>query len=658
MPTEEASFEKKPVVCTTGDAACDDLDLRLSRSWLRVAIAAVFAGQGMVLSLALNMTPPEFGSLAYWVLHGGLVLSSVAVMAFLGGPLFVSTLAMLRARQLSIEGLFTLSLFGAFLGSLVSSLTGKGAVFYEIVSIVIAIHTVGRMLSERSQSKLRLESEQVRERFDQAEVEVDGDWAAMPVSEVTPGSRVRIQPGCPFTLDGVVLSGVGYVRETALTGEPLPVVRRVGDLVRAGTWSEDGMFEVEARSELGTRELDQILSTVESSGGQPSELQTQANQLIQGFLPLVAGVSIATAIYWSFTGTWIDAALNSMAVLLVACPCALGLATPVAIWQGLFLLARMGVVSRDGALIDALAQSKRFFFDKTGTLSESALRVTEIAVADSWQEQREELLAAVHSIESQVSHPVARALVAATDGHADFTELTLIPGRGVAAQTALGRMRIGEASLLPEVDASFLKAILKEKGGKLVYVFVDELLALVFVARERVREGVPSVWAELDELGIGAAVLTGDPNPELELPEEVLLEAGLSAAEKEQIVRSSMGSGETPVFVGDGINDTAAMACAAASVAMGSGTGLARSATSGQLSDDRIEVLPDAVRLARAIHRRLRGNLVYAAAYNVVGMGLAAAGLLHPVAAALIMLVSSVWVTARALRIKPLYKSN
>lgn len=658
MPTEEASFTKQPVVCSTADVACDDLDLRLSRSWLRVAIAAVFAGQGMVLSLALNMTPPEFGSLAYWVLHGGLIVSSLAVMGFLGGPLFSSTYGMLVARRLSIEGLFTLSLVGAFIGSLISSITGQGAVFYEIVSIVIAIYTIGRMLSERSQAKLRLESEQLRERFDSAEVLIDDQWVRLPVSEVVVGARVRVGPGAPFTLDGRVVAGVGFIRETALTGEPFPVVRRSGDFVRAGTWSEDALFEVEVEAELGARELDQILATVESGGGRPSELQTQANQLIQGFLPMVAGVSVATAIYWSFIGTWIEAVLNSMAVLLVACPCALGLATPVAIWQGLFLLAKKGLVSRDGALIDALARSKVFFFDKTGTLSESSMRVTESVIATEWQAQRQELLAAVHVIESQISHPVARALVAATEGDCDVSDFRLIAGQGVAAQTSLGLVQIGEPSLAPQVDISAMSAALKESGGKQVFVFVDQEPVAVFVVRERIREAVPSVWADLKALGLRAEVLTGDPQPEFVLPSDVTIRAGLSASEKEAIVRAACESEETPIFIGDGINDTAAMSVASASVAMGSGSQLARSATSGQLRDDRLDVLPDAVRLARRIRLRLRGNLIYAAIYNVLGMGLAAAGLLHPILAALIMLISSFWVTARALRIDPLYKSN
>ena len=659
MPEPEPASSNPAVVCTTDDQACDDLDVKLSKSWLRIAIAAVFAGQGMMLSLALSMTPPEFGTTAYWVLHGGLIFSALIVIVFLGGPLFGSTFGMIRSKRLSIEGLFTLSLLGAFVGSLVSTFTGAGAVFYEVVSIVIAIYTLGRMLSERSQAKLQMESDRVRERYDTARVCVDGQWVDMPVAEVTLRSLVRIDPGEPFSVDGLVVSGVGYVKETALTGEPLPVVRHVGDVVRAGTWSEDGSFEVEVTATVGSRELDGILQTVEDASGRPSELQNQANELIQGFLPLVAGVSIATAIYWSFMGTWIDAVLNSMAVLLVACPCALGLATPVAIWQGLFQLSRFGLVSRDGALIDVLAQTRQLFFDKTGTLSESTMRVTECLVMPEWEERRAELLAAVGAVEGQLKHPIARALgefIAVEMTDVVVSELQLVAGQGVRAQVYLLSaevdLRIGEPDLCVDCNVNEAHERLKEQGGKRVFVFVDETLAAVFVLRERLREGVPTIWQGLATHGIQAAVLTGDPNPEIELPHGVTLQSGLSAAEKSEIVTQSNEAGEYPILIGDGINDAGAMASAAASIAMGSGTGLTRTTASGQLISDRLEALIEAIELARLIRKRLRGNLIYAAAYNLLGMGLAAAGLLHPVVAALIMLISSAWVTARALQIR------
>lgn len=648
------------IVCRFEDD-CDDLDLKLSQAWLRIGVAAFFAGQGMVFSLALNMTPPPFGSMAYWILHGGLSASAVLVMAVLGGPLFASTFGMLRRRRLSIEGLFTLSLLGAFVGSVVGSLTGKGGVYYEIVAIVIAIYTFGRMLGERSQAKLRLESARLRERFDTAVVaEAAGHFTARPVGDVSVGARVQVEPGAAFTLDGVVRSGVGYVQETALTGEPLPVVRRPGERVRAGTWAVDSRFEYEVTQAAGARELDQILGAIEAVDGQSSELQTQANELIQIFLPIVVGVSALTAIAWGIFGTWMDAVLHSMAVLLVACPCALGLATPVAISQGLYRLARLGLVSRDGALIDALARTRRVFFDKTGTLSESSLRVTELWVDAASPVERAVLLGAVHGAESGQSHPVARALTQhlESDGIAtgpNLEALHVLAGQGLAftlvADGSRYDIKVGEGSLAESAAAvESVEARLHERKGRRVFVIVDSQVVACFVLQERLRVGVPGIWEQLDRLGVKAHILTGDPSPELTLPDTVRLEPGLSSSEKLSRVRAALQGDEHPLFVGDGINDTEAMTLASGSIAMHSGTALARSVAMGQLTGDRVEGIPEAIILARDIRQRLRGNLKYAACYNALGMALAAAGILHPIMAALIMLVSSFWVTTRALR--------
>ncbi len=708
----QLSSESPAIVCRGADD-CDDLDLKLSRAWLRIAIAGVFAGQGMMFSLALNMTPPPYGSLPYIILHGGLILSSLVVMGFLGTPLFASTWAMLRLRRISIEGLFTLSLVGAFVGSVVGSVTGQGDVFYEVVAIVIAIYTFGRMLGERSQTKLKLESARLRERFDRAVVsDEEGDWHERSIAELTVGTRVRVDPGAAFSVDGVILEGVGYVEETALTGEPLPVVRRPGDRVRAGTWSVDSRFVVEVEQSLGERELDLILQAVERADGRPSELQTQANDLIRVFLPVVVAVSAATALFWALMGGWVDAVLNSMAVLLVACPCALGLATPVAISQGLFRLAQLGLVSRDGALIDALAQARKVFFDKTGTLSESMLRVTELWVSNTLPIPRAYFLACMLEAEGALSHPVARALSQYLKANGDaagaaslrgknlrsdampivpkigeaigngILDLRLIPGLGLEFQIrdvdaagaaslrgdvrsdampiawkvergegATHTIRVGEASL--SGSAAAIEGVveqLHEKQGKRVFVWIDGQVVACFVLQEQLREGVDAVWRRLSDLQVESRILTGDPLPQVQIPNSVVIEAGLSSEDKLRRVVDAQAAGLSPLFVGDGINDAAAMRGATGSIAMGSGAGLARSAAMGQLSVDRIEVIPQAISLARGIHRRLRGNLIYAAAYNLVGMLLAAGGILHPVMAAMIMLISSFWVTARALK--------
>ena len=660
MSSLSSASSSKPTGFCCAEDACDDLDLKHSRAWLRIAIAGVFAGQGMVFSLALNMTPPLFASMAYWILHGGLILSALAVMTFLGGPLFASTLAMFRGRRLSIEGLFTLSLLGAFVGSVVGSLTGLGSVYYEVVSIVIAIYTFGRMLGERSQAKMKLESARLWERFDRVTVQSkEGDWQECSLAEVSVGALVRVEPGGPFTVDGIIQSGVGYVQETALTGEPLPVVRRAGDRVRAGAWAVDSRFELLVEQGAGTRELDAILQTVEGADGRPSQAQTQANDLIRIFLPIVVVVSAATAIFWGLKGTWMDAVLNSMAVLLVACPCALGLATPVAISQGLFRLAQLGLVSRDGALIDALARTKRVFFDKTGTLSESDLRVTELWVDTDLPIKRNELLASVLAAESGLEHPVARALTKylKSEGIEDSCELQnlkVIAGQGIAydldAAEVRHRFQVGEASIAGSEQAiEEVVEGLHETKGRRVFVYLNDRVVACLVLGERLRVGVDQIWADFDRLEIRSHILTGDPLPELSLPPNVQIEPGLSSADKVKRVRESSGAGESPLFVGDGINDVAAMLQASGSIAMHSSAGLARSVAIGQLLDDRIEVIPQAVSLSRAIIKKLRGNLFYAFVYNLIGMTLAATGILHPVAAALIMLVSSFWVTARAL---------
>jgi heavy metal translocating P-type ATPase len=668
------------IVCRSVDD-CDDLDLKLSHAWLRIAVAGVFAGQGMVFSLALNMTPPAYGSMPYVILHGGLIFSSLVVIVFLGGPLFSSTWGMLRSRRLSIEGLFTVSLLGAFIGSVVGSVTGDGHVFYEVVAIVIAIYTFGRMLGERSQAKLKLESARLRERFDQAVVYCDAnEWQVRPITEVPVSARVRVEPGAAFTLDGVIQEGVGYVEETALTGEPLPVVKRPGDRVRAGTWAMDSRFEYEVKSPAGARELDVILNGVDAADGRPSELQTQANRLIRVFLPVVVVVSLATAIFWGLYATWVDAVLNSMAVLLVACPCALGLATPVAISQGLFRLAQLGLVSRDGALIDALARTRQIFFDKTGTLSESALRVSEFWMHPTQALGRANLHAALLAAESGLTHPVARALVnylkqdavvslaaaesreAATPVLNDISEdalerLRLIGGQGIEFRWKLGEsshlVQVGEASLCRSQDViESVEGQLYDSKGKRVFVLVDGSVAGCFVLQERLRDGVAEIWQSLEDLQIKAHVLTGDPNPELELPDHVEIESGMSSSDKVSRVGDSKANGEFPLFVGDGINDAVAMATASGSIAMHSGTGLAQSVAMAQLSGDRVELIPQAIELARGIHQCLRGNLIYAASYNVIGMTLAASGILHPVVAAMLMLVSSFFVTTRALRFR------
>lgn len=638
------------VLCRSPAASCSAVESMQGRIWFRIGIASVFAGQSMVLSLALNMTPPVYGTIAYWSLHGILAFSAFLVFLFLGRELITSTLSMIRLRRLSIEGLFMLSLLGAFFGSLVSSLTGTGAVFYEVVSVVVAIHTLGRLLSERSLLQLQAATKNLNEAYDTARVFQRDSWQFRPIDSIKVGERVLIEPGETISIDGKISKGMGYVNESALSGEPLPVVRRVGEKLRAGTRSLDGSFEITVEASAGERELDHILQMLETRVSRPSKRQTQADRLIQYFLPLVASISCFTFVYWLFAATWAEAVFNAMAVLLVACPCALGLATPVAVWHGLYQFSQMGLLSRDGALLDLLASSRRLFFDKTGTLSESSMQVTECRVSDKWQENRDLLMQAIFAIESKSKHPVANSLLHYLSGDIDVIpvqDLKHFPGKGIGGSVGGLQLRIGELSLLKSPDSKELPKV-HNNLGKQIYVYVGDEVAAIFVLQEILRAGVEETWALFDSLGIEVEVLTGDPDSQLEFPKSVPIQQDMSAEAKVKRVQASREAGELPLFVGDGINDSAAMAEASGSIAMGSGSELARSTAQATLLGDRLSSLPLLIKMSRSIQARLRSNLLYASVYNLIGMILASFGYLHPVVAALIMFISSAFVLSRA----------
>ncbi len=653
----------------------------IDRAWLRIGIGLAVAGQTMVFSLGLNLTPAEGAS--RWVVHGVLIALSVAVLVFLGRDLLGSAWRSLRGRRVTIDLLFLLTLLGALGASLVSTFTGVGAVFYEIVAILVVVHTAGKMLGARSRVAALRAADGLRADFARCRaLAPDGSETDKAVADLAPDDLVLVAPGGAVAVDGVIVDGRAYVRDTALTGEWAPSARGPGDAVLAGSYSIDGYLRV--RPSPGPRRLDRLLERVEQARLAPSRLQEQADRLMAWFLPVVVVVSLATFAGWWLAGPWEQALFNAMAVLLVACPCALGLATPVAVWGGLARLASLGVVARTGDFLDGLARVDTVCLDKTGTLSEERLRVTGWTyVSDDWAQRADWLRAAVGAAERDAAHPIARALVDAAAGlpPVTVTHRELIPGRGLIARvlTPAGiehTLHIGSPSLNPsspapqsichlisdkfsvsqstaEEEAKADCNLLSDKfsgvsGAKVTGVWVDGELAAVAVVGEVWRAGLDEAAAELAALGLRAEVLTGDPHPPDGLP--VPVSGGLSPEDKVARVKALAGEGRAVLFVGDGINDAAAMAEASVSVAMGGGSDLARASATAVFTGTDLRFLPEAVRLARAVVRGVRANLRFAAAYNAVGMALAAAGVLHPVVAALLMVGSSAFVSVRALR--------
>lgn len=641
------------------------------RDWVSLGIALVVAGQSMMWGLALNLTPPEFGSAAYKLLHGWLLLSALLVAALLGPALLQRSWAQLRRRKLTVEALFLLTAGGALAGSVLSSLTGVGDVYYEVVAIVLVIYSIGTIWGDVSRQKVLAAVRAVREGFDRARVVTCcGREEERAVAEVVPGQMVLVRPGEALAVDGEVLEGTGYFWETAITGEPGPALKGPGDAVFAGTYAADAQFRVRVTAGGEGRVLDRILATVEAARGEPSRWQEQADRLVGVFLPVVAGVAGATLAgwWWLGSGGWTVALFNSMAVLLVACPCALGLATPIAVWSGLWSLARLGLVARSGRFLDALARTKKVLIDKTGTLSEAELRVSGLEIFPASPVGRAELLQLVEALEKTAPHPAARALArfcaegsressaeVADGGGAVVRTVRLVPGQGIvgevrlAEEARLREVRVGEWDLLPEAARAAGQSWPENSPGKKVLaVAVDGLLAGRFILRETLQVEVTRLREELGALGVGLVVLTGDRTARVLDGSGVEVATGLSPEDKVALCRAAVARGEFPLGVGDGINDAAALAVCSGSLAVQEGAGLTRAAAQAVAPGAALAALPEAVRVARRITATLRGNLVFAAGYNLIGMGLAAAGALHPVVAALLMLGSSLTVSARA----------
>ena len=646
----------------------------VQRGWLRIGIGLAVAAQAMVFSLAVNITPAE--GAAYWVVHGGLIASAVAVLVFLGRDLIGEACAAARARRVSIDLLFLTTLLGALGGSLTSTFTGTGSVYYEVVAVLVVVHTLGKMAGARSRSAALRAADAVAEKYDRCVVLADdGREETRAVAGLRGGERVVVAPGGAICVDGVIAEGRSYVEEAALTGEWRPVSRGPGERVWAGTHAVDGRLVIAA--EAGERRLDGVLRAVAEARLAPSRLQAQADRLMEWWLPVVTGVAAATFFgWWLGAGAeWTRALFNAMAVLLVACPCAMGLATPVAVWGGLARLAKLGIVARSGDFLDALARVDTVCFDKTGTLSEERLTVLGWEIEPEWREREAELKAMVAAVERGVAHPVARALAETIGVTAPekcnqigytFPELRIVAGAGVEARVdGWGEVRVGERSFCGFQEAgsekcnqfgyTFPDDHAKEDGGKSIWVAVDGVVVARVRLGETWREGVEETVAGLRALGVEAEVLTGDSSAgEIgkcnQFGYTLPVRAGLTPGGKLERVRELGAEGGRVLFAGDGVNDAAAMGAASASLALRGGSELARAAAMAVCAGDDLRKLPEAVRVARRVRAGVRGNLRFAATYNGVGMALAAAGALHPVAAALLMVGSSVWVGVRAVR--------
>jgi heavy metal translocating P-type ATPase len=628
---------------------------------VRIGIGLLVAGQSMIFGLAINLEEKTPAAVRLGV-QGFILAGTLLVIALLGPQLVRNAFAEFRNGRLTIEALFLLTLAGAMAASLQSFFSGRGPIYFEVVSVLLVVYAFGKAIGARSRAAAIASVERWSSSLRHCRIVDDrGCEQTIEVTKVSPGDVVTVHPGETFAVDGVIVEGLGFVSEAAVNGEPFSVVRRPGDQVFAGMIAIDAGFRVEAQTSGTSRQIDRLLQTVEKARNRPSTMQSQADKLARVFLPLTMLAAVATFVVWWLLSGWQAGLFNAMSVLLVTCPCALGLATPIILWSTLNRLAERGIVANAGDIVERLSQIDCVIFDKTGTLTENQFAIVEIATAASGDD-RDFVLGCVSLVEANSKHPLARPFANLPRRFRNYPKVTsvrAVPGCGIEAileganAEFSKRVCIGRPEWIGATGSAEEREILAEmhaKTGHRIDFSFDGRLAGVAIVNERLRDSAPETLAALKKMRLPVQVFTGDRSEravELSLSD---VNGSMLPDDKRQRVEAMKSQGYKPLMIGDGINDASALAVAHAGIALSSGTDLANGAATATLYHGDLRVIPWAIAVSREATQAVHRNLLCAAGYNLIGMTLAAFGCLHPVAAALLMVASSLWVAWSSVR--------
>ncbi len=544
---------------------------------------------------------------------------------------------------------------------------GEAVVYFEAAALIVTLVLVGRWLEARSRGRA---SDAIRRLTDlqakTARVRRDGTDLDVPLDQVRRGDVVLVRPGERVPVDGEVLDGASWVDESMITGEPAPVRKEAGARVVGGTVNKNGAFQARASAVGADTVLAQIARMVEGAQAAKLPIQALVDRVTLWFVPAVMTAAAATFLGWWLLGpepALARAVVNAVAVLIIACPCAMGLATPISIMVGTGRAAQLGVLFRRGDALQALRDVGVVALDKTGTLTKGHPELTDLLPGEGRDEA--EVLRLVAAVERRSEHPVAGALVRAAAARglalAEAEDFAAEAGHGVAAVVAGRPVAVGSARFMARlgVDVATFSGDadrLAVQGRTPLYAAVDGHPAAVLAVADAVKEGTPAALAALRALGLRVAMVTGDDRRTAEAVagqlgiEEVAAEV-LPSGKVAEVERLRTG-GHRVAFVGDGINDAPALAAADAGLAVGGGTDIAIESADVVLMSGDLRAVADAVGISRATMRNIGQNLFWAFAYNVVLIPVAALGLLSPALAAGAMGLSSVFVLTNALRLR------
>ena len=648
----------------------------------QLLVAALLALPVVVLEMGGHLVPAfhhwqmnAIGMDRVWQLQSAL---TAALLAFPGAVFFRRGLPALVKGHPDMNALVALGSGAAFVYSLIATYlpqllpAGSRAVYYEAAAVIVVLILLGRMLEQRAKGRAGAAiSHLIGLQPKTAQVEQSGTVTELPTDQILVGDILHLRPAERIAVDGVVVTGASAVDESMLTGESLPVAKSAGDAVTAGAVNGTGALTYRAtRIGAGTT-LAQIIRMVERAQGAKLPVQDQVNRITAWFVPAVLAVALVTVVVWLALGPSLGAALTAgVSVLIIACPCAMGLAVPVSLVVGSGRAAELGVLFAKGAALQALASVQLVALDKTGTLTLGRPDVTDFQVADGLESTA--ILAQIAAVEAQSEHPLATAVARAATG-LDLpvvTDFTAIPGLGAQASVNGQPILVGADRLMAGqgFDLGPLGAVgagWAAQGRSVVFAAVAGQVVGVLAVADTVRPTSKAAIAGLRAMGLRVAMITGDNRATAAFVAQDLgidlVEAEVLPAGKVSALNRLRGTGGTIAFVGDGINDAPALAAADVGIAVGTGTDVAmESADVVLMSGDLIGVL-SAISISRATMRNIRQNLFWAFGYNIALIPIAA-GLLYPLngtmlspmLAAAAMAGSSLFVLTNALRLRNL----
>ncbi|ORW13400.1 copper-translocating P-type ATPase [Mycolicibacter virginiensis] len=615
------------------------------------------------LGLVSMSAPMLFGAYPW---AGWLAFAATVPVQFIAGwPFLKGAVQRARAWTANMDTLIALGTLTAFGYSTYELLAG-GPLFFDTAALIIAFVVLGRYFEARAHGKTREAISKLLEMgAKEARLLVDGQEILVPVDQVQVGDLLRVRPGEKIPVDGEVTDGRAAVDESMLTGESVPVEKSVGDRVAGATVNTDGLLTVRATAVGADTALAQIVRLVEQAQGGKAPVQRLADRVSAVFVPAVIGVAVATFAGWTLIAANPVAGMTAaVAVLIIACPCALGLATPTAIMVGTGRGADLGILVKGGEVLEASKKIDTVVFDKTGTLTRAQMRLTDVVAGQ--RHQRDQVLRIAAAVESGSEHPIGAAIAAGARERGlevpAATAFASLAGLGVRAEIDGRPVLIGRRTLVDEHDLllpehlAAAAAELEEQGRTAVFVGQDGEVVGVLAVADTIKDDAADAIRRLHAMGLQVAMITGDnARTAAAIAQQVGIDQVLAEVlpqDKVTEVRRLQDEGRVVAMIGDGVNDAPALVQADLGIAIGTGTDVAIEASDITLMADRLDGAVLALQLSRRTLRTIHQNLGWAFGYNTAAIPLAALGLLNPIIAGAAMGFSSVSVVTNSLRLR------